>query len=103
MRFVTYEIVNGSENADVKWRLASFDTAAGAKRSVTCLERNRAKRIAAGKPTNVKQYGWMSEADWNNRIVPMKTVINLMTGTEIEIAADTPAHCDPSTETYWSM
>ncbi len=35
--------------------------------------------------------------------VPMKTVKNLMTGEMIEIPADTPRCCDPSTELYWSM
>lgn len=34
---------------------------------------------------------------------PMKTVRNLMSGKEIEIPADTPLCCDPSSETYWSM
>ena len=33
----------------------------------------------------------------------MKTVRNLMSGKEIEIPADTPLCCDPSSETYWSM
>lgn len=32
-----------------------------------------------------------------------KTVANLMSGKEIEIAIDTPIYCDPSSETYWSM
>jgi hypothetical protein len=32
-----------------------------------------------------------------------KVVKNLMTGENIEIAADTPHCCDPSSETYWSM
>ena len=32
-----------------------------------------------------------------------KKVRNLMSGQMIEIAADTPFCCDPSTETYWSM
>jgi hypothetical protein len=32
-----------------------------------------------------------------------KMVKNLMTGEMIEIAADTPIYCDPSSETYWSM
>ena len=35
--------------------------------------------------------------------VPMKTVKNLMSGLEIQIAVDTPLCCDPSSETYWSM
>jgi hypothetical protein len=33
----------------------------------------------------------------------MKTVINLMTGTEVKIPYDTPRSCDPSTELYWTM
>lgn len=33
----------------------------------------------------------------------MKTVRNLMTGADIQIAADTPHCCDPSTERYWTM
>lgn len=35
--------------------------------------------------------------------VPMKTVRCLMTGANVSIRADTPLHCDPSSETYWSM
>lgn len=33
----------------------------------------------------------------------MKTVNNLMNGKAIQIAADTPRCCDPSSELYWSM
>ena len=32
-----------------------------------------------------------------------KTVKSLMTGEDVQIAADTPRCCDPSSETYWSM
>jgi len=32
-----------------------------------------------------------------------KKVTNLNSGKEIEISINTPACCDPSTETYWSM
>lgn len=32
-----------------------------------------------------------------------KTVKNLMTGEQVEIAYDTPRSCDPSSELYWSM
>lgn len=35
--------------------------------------------------------------------VEMITVVNLMSGEKIQIAADTPMCCNPSTETYWSM
>ena len=33
----------------------------------------------------------------------MKTVKNLMSGKDVQIAHDTPRSCDPSTELYWSM
>ena len=32
-----------------------------------------------------------------------RKVVNLMSGTELEIAYDTPLACDPSSETYWSI
>lgn len=32
-----------------------------------------------------------------------RTVKSLMSGKEVQIAADTPLCCDPSSETYWSM
>ncbi len=32
-----------------------------------------------------------------------RNVKNLMTGKDMQIAADTPHCCDPSCETYWSM
>ena len=35
--------------------------------------------------------------------VATKTVRNLMSGKEVEIAVDTPLCCDPSSETYWCM
>jgi hypothetical protein len=42
--------------------------------------------------------GW--RFDWTPS---MKTVRNLMSGVEIQIAHDTPRSCDPSSELYWSM
>ena len=33
----------------------------------------------------------------------MKSVINIMSGKEIQIPHDTPRCCDPSSELYWSM
>lgn len=98
--YMVYEDIAG-----VKWRIKTVATEGGAKRSVTALERKRAARQPAGQFPQKKAsfYGWMSAEDWVNRKVPMKKVRNLMSGEEFEIAADTPAHCDPSSETYWSM
>lgn len=37
-------------------------------------------------------------------VVPTtKTVKNLMTGKQVEIAHDTPRSCDPSSELFWTM
>ena len=33
----------------------------------------------------------------------MKTVKNLMSGKDVQIAHDTPRSCDPSSELYWTM
>lgn len=45
-----------------------------------------------------------SGTDWRFEFVPtMKTVRNLMSGKDIQIAHDTPRSCDPSSELYWTM
>jgi len=36
-------------------------------------------------------------------VATMKTVVNLMSGKEIQIPHDTPRSCDPSSELYWTM
>ena len=47
---------------------------------------------------------WPVSRGFRIEFVPtMKTVKNLMTGKDIEIAHDTPRSCDPSSELYWTM
>lgn len=47
---------------------------------------------------------WPVSQGFRIEVVPtMKTVKNLMTGKDIEIAHDTPRSCDPSSELYWTM
>ena len=47
---------------------------------------------------------WPVSQGFRIEFVPtMKTVTNLMTGKDIEIAHDTPRSCDPSSELYWTM
>jgi hypothetical protein len=72
-----------------------FKTLAGAKRSATCSNRNAGKFV----------YNYVEESWFDLKYYPVgkKTVKNLMTGQDIEIAEDTPYCCDPSTERYWSM
>lgn len=71
-----------------------FNSEASAKRSTTCANRNAGR---AGV------YAYASESVYNSAVVKMKTVRNLMSGKEIQIASNTPLSCDPSSETYWSM
>jgi hypothetical protein len=41
---------------------------------------------------------------WRMEYFPsMKTVKNLMTGKDVQIASDTPWCCNPASETFWSM
>lgn len=70
----------------------TFDKMSAARRSKTCMNRN------AG-------YFYFACADYDTylRRNDRRTVVNLMTGKEVSIAADTPYCCDPSSETYWSM
>lgn len=71
-----------------------FKTAASAKRSTTCSNRN------AGR----EAYAFMEETLFALKFpVGMKVVKNLMSGVEISIPEDTPRCCDPSSELYWSM
>lgn len=44
------------------------------------------------------------DSGWRFEWFPtMKTVRNLMSGQDIQIAHNTPRACDPSSELYWSM
>ena len=84
----------------VMWFDRAVATEGGAKRSVTCLKKGQK---ALGRGSRAGTYAYMDLEDWDSRTVPMKKVRNLLSGKEIEIPADTPLCCDPSSETYWSM
>ena len=64
-------------------------------------------RDAAEMAREVREFQhdtWPKSQGYRMEFVPtMKTVKNLMSGVEIEIAHDTPRSCDPSSELYWSM
>ena len=71
-----------------------FKTAGGAKRSVTCSNRNQGSSV----------YDFMESTLFYIKYpVGTKVVKNLMTGKDIRIAEDTPYCCDPSSERFWSM
>lgn len=74
---------------------------------VSTHETERGAKIAAtraAKKTN-KELVVITVEEYREAMkkVPTKKVINLMSGKEVEIPINTPACCDPSTETYWSL
>lgn len=86
---MTYYVYHRKSTSIIK----VFNTHSGAKRSMTCMNRNSQSDDYA-----------VAEADYYEKnIVWRKKVKNLMTGKEIEIDSNTPLCCDPSSETYWSM
>lgn len=108
--FVTY-------NTETKLIVRTSDSERGAKTSLT----NSKKRFNKMVQRRIDEGSWSQSAlksysyrnpekfaivtlDWYNANVrSTKKVKNLLSGKEIEIDINTPACCDPSTETYWSM
>jgi hypothetical protein len=86
MAYIVYHI---KSTVAVKY----FSLESGARRSVTCSNRN----------ADSVEYAYATEEVYNNQVVTKRTVRNLMTGKEIQIDSNTPRCCDPSTESYWSM
>jgi len=71
-----------------------FKSAAGAKRSATCANRNAGRTV----------YSYMEETLFAlKHPVKTKVVKSLMTGAEVVIAEDTPWCCNPASERFWSM
>jgi hypothetical protein len=70
----------------------TFDKMSAARRSNTCMNRNAGDFYFA-----------CADYDTYLRRNDRRTVVSLMTGKEVSIAADTPRCCNPSLEAYWSM
>jgi hypothetical protein len=70
----------------------TFDKMSAARRSNTCMNRNAGDFFFA-----------CADYDTYLRRNDRRTVVSLMTGKEVSIAADTPRCCNPSLEAYWSM
>ena len=71
-----------------------FSTTVWADRDEDSLRREIAELFDLYLPSDGFRFEWTPS---------MKTVRNLMTGKDIQIAHDTPRSCDPSSELYWSM
>jgi len=96
-------------DTETKRIVGEYKNRTGAVNSLTASkkreERNNAKRTGPyDKPTTrTKNWAVMSKDEYDQTVRCTKKVRNLMSGVEIEIDINTPAACDPSTETYWSM
>jgi hypothetical protein len=71
-----------------------FSTTVWADRDEDVLRREIAELFDLYLPSDGFRFEWTPT---------MKTVVNLMSGKEIQIPHDTPRSCDPSSELYWSM
>ena len=70
----------------------------------TTVWRNRDSAEMAREVRELQYELWPVSKGFRIEFVPtMKTVKNLMSGVDIQIAHDTPRSCDPSSELYWSM
>lgn len=65
--------------------------------------RARVEKLNRMNPNQDRGYYYATLEHYQNSVVKMKTVRNLMTGQEVQIPSNTPLSCDPSSETYWSM
>lgn len=84
MTFVTFDVKSTKA-------LKYFDTEGSAKRSSTVANKKNPGSV------NYATYEYYAES-----VVTKKTVINLMSGKEVEIDSNTPRCCDVSSELYWS-
>lgn len=70
----------------------------------TTVWQNRDSAEMAREVRELQYELWPTTKGYRIEAVPtMKTVVNLMSGKEIQIPHDTPRSCDPSSELYWSM
>lgn len=74
----------------------SFDTERAAKSA-------RTRFVKANPVYTVEDIGITESSKFYFEIEKKKTVKSLMTGADVEIAANTPWSCNPASEMYWSM
>jgi hypothetical protein len=79
-------------------------TKSGERRVSTTVWQNRDAAEMAREVRELQYSLWPVSQGYRIEFVPtMKTVRNLMSGEQVQIAHDTPRSCDPSSELYWSM
>jgi hypothetical protein len=105
-RVVSYVVYD----SETKRILFTSPTEGGVKTKLTCARKREAKRNDRvkndrwSKPDNRFANCKVSTLEfYNANVRTTKVVRNLLSGKEVVIDVNTPACCDPSTETYWSM
>lgn len=76
------------------WTDAKFATEGAARAAFT--------RLAKQGKVSTRKHAILSTVDFA-KIEKQEERINLMSGKPFMTSVNTPACCDPSTETYWSM
>jgi hypothetical protein len=77
------------------WQDAKYASEAAAKAGLTrAVKKGKVKR---------EDYAIEEAVTFHRHIEKQETRRNLLSGTEFTQPVNTPACCDPSTETYWSM
>lgn len=102
---MTYVIVNTATRCKVahpRTRKDTYDTISAAKAAMTRLVTINMNDYLAGMGRVARiDYEIMEQSAYRAQ-VPMREVINLMTGKPVQEPADTPWTCSVASETYWS-
>jgi hypothetical protein len=96
----TTEYLRVYSNTRRAWKDAIYSTSGAAEAALTRAERDAVRR---GKEFDRTNYAIAEKSYFHDNIEKQVTKKNLLTGKEFTQPINTPAHCDPSTETYHSM
>lgn len=100
----THRLVSDSARPFAKKAHAETSLRASIARRQKRWERNKERWNAAALVDALYNFEIMTVEEYNANHRRTKKVRSLMNpDVEIEIDINTPASCDPSTETYWSM
>ena len=61
------------------------------------------KAVNAGNVENKDDFAIADKSDFHESIEKQVTRVNMMSGNEYKEPANTPVHCSPAYESYWSM
>ena len=95
MSYVVYEVESTRRCRNPKTRKEFYETERAAKAAKTRLAKTR---VYTGVELAVAE-----SAHYDANIAKMVERVNLMSGKPYMESINTPLHCSPASETYWSM